>query len=72
MPIPIRSANLRDCYTEPYRLSHQNRLESDPMVSLVLWDISTQGQQECVALDRSGNDVTGVSGSGRRSGELFY
>ena len=50
MPIPNRSANLRDYYRAPHRLSHQNQLYSGLIVSLVLWNIGTQEQQECVVL----------------------
>jgi len=41
------------------------------MVNLVFWDIGLQERQERVGPGRSRRDVTGVSGSGGRSGNWF-
>ena len=50
---------------------HQNRTESDLMVSLAISDISLQERQECVCVGRSESDVAGVSSGGGRSGNGF-
>ena len=77
IPVSIFPANLRDYYTIPQQLplvekkAESGRSALYLMVSLVLWNIGFQERQERVSVGRSRCNVTGVGGSGGRSGNGF-
>jgi len=55
-----------------HQFLHRNQVESDRVVSLVLWYISLQERQEYVCVSLSGGDPADISDSGGRNGNGSY